>query len=345
MKVREIFCVAILLMIVLCSSINAYAQSKAGTSAAPELLIPVGAAGVALAGAGISSVSGPGAIFWNPAGLDVMSVSASALFSHRSYIADMGVNYLAVAGKFESIGSFGLTVRTFQIGDIHVTTEFQPDGTGEIITPTFFTIGMTYSRKLTERISVGVTSNIVSESFGNVSATGVAFDAGIQYRNLGRINGLSLGICVKNIGTPMKYDGSALYIKAFASGYERDETYYKVEAATFQMPSVIEIGLGYERKIGEQFDLHLSCAYEENNFGIDEYRIGAEFMFQNFLAERVGYLYSTDPSGTKSIFQNFSLGFGVFLEKSVGIPVVIDYAYVPVKYFDGNHIIDVRIDF
>jgi len=345
MKNRVYFILTVIMVISMCVSAPVFGQSKAGTSAAPELLIPVGAAGIATAGANISSITGPDAIFWNPAGLDVMSQSASALFSYRSYIADMGVSYLAVAGKVEKVGSFGLSLRAFNVGDIKVTTEFQPDGTGEIISPTFFTLGLTYSRMLTERVSIGATANLVSERFGNVSASGVAFDAGVQYRDLARIKGLSLGVSIKNIGTSMKYDGSALYIKADADGYERELTYYKVTAATSQMPSVIQIGLGYETKVANETILRVNGTFENNNYGIDEYRIGAEVMYANLLILRAGYLYSTDPSGTESIFQNYMVGGGIDLAKSLNIPITIEYAYVPVEYFDGNHVVDIRVNF
>lgn len=341
---KRVSFILILLMLVICFSTPALSQAKAGTSAAPELLIPIGASGVATAGANISSIVGPEAIYWNPAGLDLMESSASALFSYRKYIADIGVSYVAIAGKMESIGSFGLTFRSFAIGDIKVTTEYQPDGTGEILTPTFFTLGLTYARQLTERVTFGVTMNVVSESFGNVSASGVAFDAGVQYRNFAGVNGLSLGVCIKNIGTAMEYDGSSLYIKAKADGYERDMTYYKVDAASAQMPSTIQIGLGYESSVAEETMLRVSGAFMNNNYGIDEYRVGAELCFQKFLKVRGGYLYSTDPSGVKSIFQNVTLGGGVSLGV-VGVPITLDYAYVPVEYFDANHIFDIRVNF
>lgn len=337
---------AFVLLIMVFFSMPLYGQAKAGTSAAPELVIPVGAAGIATAGANVSSISGPDAIYWNPAGLDVMSqAAASALFSYRTYIADMGVSYLAVGGKLGSIGSIGLTLRAFRIGDINVTTEYQPDGTGEIISPTFFTLGLTYSRLLTERVSIGATMNIVSESFGNVSASGVAFDAGVQYRDLADVKGLSIGVSIKNIGTSMKYDGSALYIKANAEGYERDVTYYKVEAATAQMPSVIQIGLGYETEIAEGALLRVHGAFENNNYGIDEYRVGGELEYAKFLMLRAGYLYSTDPSGVKSIFQNYAVGGGIDLTSVLSAPIIVDYAYVPVEYFDANHVVDIRVNF
>ena len=85
--------------------------------------------------------------------------------------------------------------------------------------------------------------------------------------------------------------------------------------------------------------------YENNNYGMDEYRCGAEFSLMKSLFVRAGYLYSNDPSGTKSIFQNYALGIGINLKEYTGVALGIDYAYLPVQYFDANNIFDIHLDF
>jgi hypothetical protein len=343
MKIRLIMVVLMgATLIAVPSAINA--QDRAGTSAAPELLIPLGAKEVAVSGASISTVTGVDAIYWNPAGLD-FGFGTDALFAYRSYIGDIKINYLAIGTKFSGLGSLGLTLRTFNFGDMNVTTEDQPDGTGEVFSPTFFTLGLTYSRQLTENVGIGVTMNIVNESFARVNASGIAMDVGVQYQNLGGLQGLSIGVCVKNIGTPMQYGGSGLWVAAEDPTSHRGLTQYKIEAASFQMPSIIQIGLGYSVKLTPSSSAQLSAAFENDNYGIDKYRAGAEISFLKSLFLRGGYLYSTDMYGTKSIFQNFTLGMGVNLLEYTGIPMGIDYAYVPVQYFDGNHLIDIHLQF
>jgi hypothetical protein len=322
----------------------AFAQTKAGLSAAPELTIPVGARYVATSGANVSSVSGVDAITWNPAGLDA-GIGSSALFSYRAYIADINISYVALSTKIEGVGSLGLSLRSFNIGSIGVTTVDQPDGNGQVINPSFFTLGATYSRQLSDRVAFGANINIVSESFGGVSASGIAFDAGVQYKNLIGVEGLALGVVVRNIGTSMQFGGSSLWVQASDPTTARGLSYYKVEAASFQMPSVIDLGVGYTKPLDEDNSLKISMSYENNNYAIDGYRVGGEYAFQNSIFLRAGYLYSTDPSGTVSIFQNYTLGAGVNLEKYAGVGISVDYAFVPVKYFSANHLIDVRFEF
>lgn len=320
-------------------------QNRAGTSAAPQLLIPVGAQYLAMNGSAGAIATGLEAIFWNPAGVDITERPASAIFSHRSYIADIGVEYFAVSGKFE-LGSLALSLRSFAIGDIPVTTEDAPDGTGEIVSPTFFVLGLSYSRKLTDRISVGATMNVINENFARVGATSLAFDAGVQYRSLLGVENLVIGVAVKNVGPPMRYGGSGLFVQAEAFGAERQITTYKVEAAAFELPSVIELGLAYRLPIGEGHRLQLAGTFQNNNFAYDEYRIGGEYTFGNTLSIRGGYLLGAGvDERAPNIFQNFTVGAGLGFQDVGGVSMNFDYVFLPVKWFESNHAIAVRIGF
>ncbi len=341
---------AISLMALTLAASPVFAQDRAGTSAAPELLIPVGAKYEAMGGAANAFVTGVDAIYWNPAGLDMASGTGGALFSYRQYIAGIGVDYLAVGGRL-GFGSIALSLRSFDIGTINVTTENQPDGNGQQINPTFFIGGLTYSKKLTDRISVGGTINLIEESFGRVSSAGIGFDVGIQYENLVGINGLGMGVTVKNIGTEMKYGGSGLNVQAQIPTANVGLTYYQLQAASFQLPSVIDIGLGYRRALDEDNSVRVMGTFENNNYGIDEYRFGAEYNYLNTVFVRLGYLFSrtgvalSQNTGNVSIFNGTTAGAGIDLTKLTGLGISFSYAYVPAKYFGANNLFDLHIAF
>ena len=148
---------------------------KSGTAAAPELLIPVGARSIGIGGASLATAAGVEALYWNPAGLARAEGGTVVMFSHMSYLAEIGVEYGALSTRLGSIGYVGLAVKSLSVGEIPITTEDQPDGTGGTASPTFLVIGGTFSRQLSDRIFVGVTSNVVYEKMDRVSATGVAF--------------------------------------------------------------------------------------------------------------------------------------------------------------------------
>ncbi len=340
----RLFFVLLIFVLVASEVFGQGGQDRAGTTAAPELRIPVGGRYLAMGGSPVASVSGLEAIYWNPAGVYLTDVNASAIFSHRQYIAEMGMNYVAVSGNFGSFGTLALSFRSLDIGDINVTTLDQPDGTGEIITPTYFILGLTYSRQLSDRISVGTTMNIIDESWANVGANGFSFDMGVQYRDL-FISGLSFGVVVKNLGGTMQYDGSDLFVQA-AQDDDRGNTFYKVVAGKFELPSEIGLGLSYTRQIDTDNLVSVSGSFTNNNFTYDDYKVGIEYSYADILFVRGGYLFSPNSSDdTPNIFEDYSLGFGLNTKSFSGFDISVDYAYVPVKYFDANNTFSIRVNF
>ena len=191
--------------------------NRTGTSGAAELLIPVGTRDIAMGGATTATSSGVDALFWNPAGAAKTGTDVSIYASHMSYIADIGVNSAAVSVLLGSFGVLSLNVKGLSFGDIPLTTVLTPDGTGQTFSPQFFTVGLTYSRQLTDRICVGATAMLITERMADVSATGFAFNMGVLYDNLADLRGLSFGVAVKNIGPQMKFEGPGLNIEATAA--------------------------------------------------------------------------------------------------------------------------------
>jgi len=330
----------------LLASANAFAGrgDKVGTGAAPELLIPVGARYVGMGNASASLSTGVDAIYWNPAGLSRTTTTAEAMFSYMRYIADIGVNYAAVSASFEGVGSIGLSMKQIAMGDIEITTEGVPDGTGQFFSPTFITVGLTYSRLLTDRISVGLTGNVISERIDRVSASGIAFDIGVQYSSFANVNGLNVGVVVKNIGPNVKFDGPGLYREATATGYQRPATYYKVEAATDELPSTIELAVSYQQKFAEEHALTFAGVFQNNNLSEDDYKLGLEYGFNDALFLRGGYIFGQETQPDSRIY---GASFGAGLHHSFGpsLAVSIDYAYRAVKYLDGNHVFTLKLGF
>lgn len=336
----------VLLLLVFCAGevFGQGGQNRAGTTAAPELRIPIGGRYLAMGGSSVANVDGLEAIYWNPAGVYLNNINASAMFSHRQYIADMGMNYAAVSGNFGELGTLALSFRNLDVGDINVTTLDNPDGTGAVISPTYFIFGLTYSRQLSDRVSVGATMNLINESWADVSASGFSFDMGVQYKDL-FVSGLSMGIVVKNLGGSMQFDGTGLYVQAEADD-DRGSTFYKVAAASFQLPSEIGLGVSYLKQFNAENRVILSAAFTNNNFTYDDYKIGMEYSYNNLLYLRGGYVFSPQSSDdTPNIFQDFTLGFGLNFKEFSDIDLSLDYAYVPVEFFDANHVYSIRVNF
>ena len=332
-----------------CFSLTALAgnSSRIGTGGAQELLIPGGARGLAFGSSYMAFATGTEAIFWNPAGLSRMDGNVEVLVSHMQYIADIGVDYGAVGVKAGDFGSLGFTLKSITFGDIPITTTQFPDGTGGVYSPTFITAGVTYSKLLTDRISVGFTTSLVTEKITSVSASGVAFDAAIQYKNLG-YQGLNLGIAIKNVGPQMKFTGPGLLVSAISSGTNRGTQNYAVDAASFDLPSSLEIGLGYNRQFDDENSAEIGGMFRSNNYQDDEYSFGGEYNFNNLFFVRGGYTWepqaTDDPTGARAYPWDYTFGAGVHYDFT-GLSMTLDYAYRHVKYFTNNNIIALRIGF
>ena len=125
-------------MILIATSIYAGDVARKGTTGAEQLLIPVGARGIATGGAFLANLTGLESIYYNPAGLDVYP-QTEAMFSYINYLADINVSYFAIGTSLGDFGSIGLDLKSFDFGDIPVTTEQFPDGTGDTYSPAFLT--------------------------------------------------------------------------------------------------------------------------------------------------------------------------------------------------------------
>jgi hypothetical protein len=340
---RSVLC--LLLAVCVVSVADAANGSRIGTAGAQELLIPVGARGIAIGGSSMVFSTGVDAIYWNPAGLGRMSSSVEGMMSSMNYIADINVVYGAIGVQAGEFGTLGFSVKSLAFGNIPVTTPAFPDGTGEKYSPTYLTLGATYAKSITDRIAVGVTANIVSERILEMSASGVAFNFGIQYQNLAT-PGLDLGITVKNIGTNMQFVGTNLSQLAQASTGLRRTTYYNVEAASNEMPSSLEIGIGYTHKIDDKNMAKVGGMFRNNNYSEDEYNLGAEYTFDNIFFVRGGYTLpgqaTKDVLAQREYLYDLTLGLGVHYNTG-GIDLSFDYAYRHMKYFDASNVITLKL--
>lgn len=351
MKSRFVNILSAGILILLLSQSIAFAggRARAGTSGGSQLLIPVGIRGIALGGSNVASIDGIESMFWNPAGLAVNNGKTTAVFSRMSYIADMDLSYGALMTNVGGVGTFGFSLKSIDVGDIFVTTEDNPDGTGEIESPSFFILGVSYGRNLSDRVSVGVNTKVISESFANVGATGFAVDIGVQYNGLGGVEGLTLGVVMKNFGTPMSYSGSGLLRRADADGLSRPSSLFGVQTQTDELPSTLEIGTSYSLKSGENNSLNISGTFVNDNFQSDFGRFGAEYIMNDMISLRGGFETNlteidVDNGDPNEALFGITLGAGLQVE-SGGLDLTLGYAFRDVDIFDANHVFSLEIGF
>ena len=333
-----------LVALIWAAELQAGGQERAGTAAAPELLIPVGARDMALGGAAIATSAGIGALHWNPAGLARAGSDAELQLSTMSYLAGIRVHYAAVGGHFRRLGALALSLKALDFGAIPITTSSHPDGTGATYSPTFLTTGLSWARPLSDRIVLGGTMHYIFNRIERVSATGLSFNAGLQYADLGDVGGLDLGVVIKHIGSRLQYDGPALLRPGRLDDLRRPDAIYKVEASSADLPSTFEIGLGYRYNPAASGRAELSLAFQHHNFAHDRWKFGSEYVYRDFFAARGGLDYSDDGADNAHIFGT-SFGFGLQLDLGGLEDVQLDYAYTTVDFFDPLNTFTFRVGF
>jgi hypothetical protein len=338
-RILQITALLLMAAILLVGPATAGNVDRIGTAGAQELRIPVGTRGIALGGATVASNHGIESIYYNPAGLGA-TLGAEALFSNTNYLADMKVRYFAVASKM-SFGVIGLTAKVLDLGNLYVTTEEAPDGTGEVSSLTFATLGLSYARYLTDAICFGGTGYYLNESVLHTSAHGLAFDLGLHYD--AGWHKSRFGLVMKNVGPNMRFSGSDLEYILHIPGDDPQALPRTVTSLSsdFELPSYFQ--MGGEIRAWEAGDNKVTAygAFQSNNFSEDEFRGGLEFDYQDLLMLRGGYAYSNQDNYL------FGPSFGVGLILPVSSShISVDYALQTVDtWFDDLHTFSAKVTF
>ena len=283
---------------------------------------------------------GMDAVYYNPAGLD-RSKSSEAMFSYMNYIADINISYFAASGYLGDLGSIGFFMKALDIGDIPVTTIANPDGTGLFYSPSFYTMGLTYSKSVTDRVSIGINAKLISESIQNTSASGFAIDFGVQYAFN---KDFHIGVVVNNVGTNMKFTGNDLQVKTEIPDSYPNSRLGAYDAVTeeFQIPSYYELSLAYKLHLDEANGLALGGVFRNNNSLEDEMRIGLEYDYSKMLYLRAGYTLMIE-NADQAIY-TYTVGAGVNMKLMDALNVRFDYAFRPVNEFPtDNHVFTLLI--
>ncbi len=181
--------------------------SKVATSIGQFLKLEYGAAGAALGGAYTALAHGPQAMAWNPAGITT-TMGPELYMSNNELYAGITNSYLGFTIPLGGGNTLGLVAQYMNSGDMEVTTLDYPDGTGEQFQATGLALGMAFARRLTDRLSVGVSAKMIRETIYRESASTFAFDVGSNF-DLG-IYGMILGMSIQNFGVGSRFDGPDL---------------------------------------------------------------------------------------------------------------------------------------
>ena len=320
---------------------------RQGESGAYELLLNPWARSSGLHSMTTSCVSGAEAMFLNVAGIGRGSDTDIAIGHSRLYEGTgISLNAVSISQKLKGGGALGIAINAVDFGTINVTTTNQPEGSGATFSPTFFNIALGYSQTFANKISVGVLFKGIIESTSDVSATGFALDAGVQYVS-GEKDEFKFGISLKNVGSKMNFGGQGLtQSRANPGGNYTYNLTYESRTAAFELPSQLNIGASYDFLLGRMHRLTVVGNFTSNAFSRDQLGGGIEYGFGDFLMLRGGYRQELSyDKATSSLYTGVCAGasLDIPVKKEGGNKLGIDYAYLPTNPFNGSHHLTIRI--
>jgi hypothetical protein len=341
MKRLSTFLVIFMLAASLCP---AQEFSKVGTGGAQFLKIDAGARSVALGGAYVAMADDIFAMYWNPAG--VARVNKKSIGgAHKNYIADLKHNYLGFLLPLNETSSLGFHTIFMSTDPIEITTIDQPRGTGTYYEYSNLAVGVSYSRWMTDRLTLGATVKYLRESIYRERAQGLAFDIGSLFDT--GIYGIRLGMSLSNFGSSLRLDGpdidAAVDTDPRSAG-NRD-TPSRLRTLDWPLPLIFRMGVRLDLFGGLNPQLksdrnRLTAAIAINDPIDNNLRAnyGLEYEWNRLVTLRAGY-YSNYDANTLGLTLggglNFNLGGKLF---------IIDYAYQDFGILDSVHQYSLKLE-
>ncbi len=331
------------------ADLHAGNKDRSGQAGASELLINPWARSSGWGGANTASIRGLEAMYGNVAGI-AFTKSTELIFSNTDWLkgSEIGVSSFGLTQRTGEAGVLGISVMSMNFGDIPITTADLPQGGIGTFAPSYMNLGISYAKAFSNSIYGGFTIKIISESIADVSAQGVALDAGIQYVT-GELENIKFGITLKNIGPTMNFSGDGLSIRSFLPGQESQFT-VEQRSAEFELPSQLIIGASYDFLISENHTVTLAGNFTSNSFLKDQFSGGIEYSLRNYLMLRAGYQYEegiTKKSDRTTAYTGPSAGITIQvpLNKEKGSVFGVDYSYRDTDPWSGTHSISARMTF
>jgi hypothetical protein len=368
----------------LVASLSSNAQSmdgpaRAGQYGFTQLLVNGWGKSSGMGNSYSAGVSGVESFYLNIAGLGRIA-NTDIAFSRTSWLGGTGININTFGfGQKVGEGVIGISVMSFSLGQIPITTFDQPDGGIGTYRPSISNVNLAYAHNFSERISAGLNVKIASESTPDVRVGAMAFDAGLQYadqfvkgartkvkyqnpeRNPAAARGsdIRFGVSLKNLGTDVRYTGDGLAVKSRPDGKSYEQTTSQRSDKT-ALPSQINIGLAYDFRLDKDENLYWhrltpAITFTNNVAMNNQTSVGLEYAYKELLLLRTGYNYEKgifDYETRNNAYTGLNVGTSIQIplakksddgSRENNSRIGIDYSYRFTRPFTGTHTFGVRV--
>ena len=338
---KQTYIKIVLVMFLMAFSMCDDVISKVATSAGNWLKLETDARAIGMGGAYVAMGVGISGVPYNPASIAFVDKQEGFL-SQTKYIADITYNVLGYSRNMNedmNTDFFGVHIFSLDSGPMDVTLDNadSQSGTGETFKFTGLCVRGTYARRLTDRLSIGVTGKYIREQIYTTFMHTYAFDVGSNF-NTG-LYGFVFGMSISNIGPEAKYQGEGL------TDYVIDESGdYELSTEPFPLPMTLRLGITNEL-IGSDSELMPSETHKLliavdaiNPIDYTLYgTMGMEYAWKDMVYARMGYRMGHDTA-------KWSVGGG-FRVNGDGYKVGLDYAYVNYGILDYTHQFGINFEF
>jgi hypothetical protein len=369
MKKQTFFYFILALSIVYSSTLFAQADSRGKdgrrilSTAVPIFVISPDARSGALGDAGVAITPDANAIYWNPAKLAFIEKDMGFALSYtpwlRKLVGDMSLSYLTAYKKLSKEEAIGVSFNYFNMGEIAFIDEQQnSQGEGR---PYELSFGGTYSRKLSENLSLALSLKLIHSNIANGLVTPVgttapkaantaAGDLGVYYKRdlvLGATNSnIAFGAMISNVGPRVAYTNNTTADRGYIPTNLKVGTAFTVELDPYnKMTFTVDANKLMVPTPPERDDKNniingkdpnrpllsgMFGSFSDAPYGASEELRevilcgGVEYWYNNLFAVRGGYFNENKFKGNR---KHFTVGFGVKYQ-AFGL----DFAYlVPIQ--------------
>jgi Type IX secretion system protein PorV len=214
---------ALVVLVFVLANTYSYSQTVTGsnvvTSAAPFLTISPDARHAGLGDAGVASSPDANGAYWNPAKMVYIDKQYGGSISYTPWLGkivdDMDIFYLSGFYKITREQVVAASLKYFNMGEIFFR-DINNQSLGDF-NPRDWAIDVTYSRMLSENLSVGLTGKFINSNLTGTFQSGggdakpgrtVAVDLGVFYTvpvQSTSISDLKVGASISNLGGKISY--------------------------------------------------------------------------------------------------------------------------------------------
>jgi len=289
---------------------------RAGISTAQFLKIGVGGRATAMGDAFIAVANDVSSLYWNPAGL-VLAEQNEIMFSHNTWVVDIGHEFLGGAYHISSNDVIGLALTSLHMDDMPVTTEVNPFGTGQYFSFGDFSVAATYSRRMTEQFSFGATIRYFEETLDKLKMRGVLVDLGTYYWT--GLGSTRFAVTISNFGNELAPDG-----KVVLFGGRTNENWQ-----SFSPPTMFRIGFAFEPYQTDDHRVTASVQLNHPNDNSENVSTGFEYSWNEMFFIRGGYKFNVEE-------QDISFGAGVNMDLDIA-SFTLDYSFANFERLGSAH--------